>query len=369
MNVTLYTTVSLGGYGEALVIGNLLLVLALKLGRKPTLAGMAMWGGLAGLGLWADGLTLVYALPALILMAWQLKGESNKRLMILAAGMVAGGVIGALPWWLYAAQSGFYGLLNELLGSAVAVEQATWLQRTGLHLINLLLLALPAALGLRPPWTVEWLALPLLPLVLIAWGGVVWFWVKKMGEPIPSRPAYQLFAGLTGTLCAGFLFTSFGVDPSGRYFLPLAVPLALVAGERAWSLERVGRVSLGVWGRAGFLGLIVLFQLWGNVQVALRYPPGLTTQFDRQTILDHRSMADLMAFLREKGETRGYTNYWVAYPLAFQSVEELIFVPRLPYHPDLRYTARDDRYLPYDDLAAQSERCRVYLHGADPVVG
>jgi hypothetical protein len=67
-------------------------------------------------------------------------------------------------------------------------------------------------------------------------------------------------------------------------------------------------------------------------------------------------MAELMAFLREKGETRGYTNYWVAYPLAFQSAEELIFIPRLPYHPDLRYTARDDRYQPYAGLVAQSDR-------------
>jgi 4-amino-4-deoxy-L-arabinose transferase-like glycosyltransferase len=352
VNVTLYTTISLGGYGEALVIGNLLLILALRLGRKPTPAGMALWGGLAGLGLWADGLTLVYTLPALILMAWQL----NKRLPRLAGWLAAGGLIGALPWWLYAAQSGFGGLVMELLGSAVAVEHTTWLQRTGLHLVNLLLLAVPAALGLRPPWAVEWLALPLLPLVLMAWGAAAWFWVSKMREPSQSRPAYRLFAGVTGTLCAGFLFTSFGVDPSGRYFLPLAVPLALVAGERAWSIDRVGKVALGNWGRIAFLGLILIFQLWGNLQAALRYPPGLTTQFDRQTVLDQRYMVELVEFLHEKGETRGYTTYWVAYPLAFQSVEGLIFVPRLPYHADLRYTPRDDRYLPYDDLVAQSER-------------
>ncbi len=29
---------------------------------------------------------------------------------------------------------------------------------------------------------------------------------------------------------------------------------------------------------------------------------------------------------------------------------------RLPYHPDLRYTARDDRYAPYDDMVAASPR-------------
>jgi hypothetical protein len=64
----------------------------------------------------------------------------------------------------------------------------------------------------------------------------------------------------------------------------------------------------------------------------------------------------LITFLRGEGETRGYTNYWVEYPLAFLSGEELIFVARLPYHEDLRYSARDDRYAPYDDLVAASER-------------
>ena len=58
VNMTLYTTVSLGGYGEALLLGTALLWLALGEGvERP--AGAALWGVLAGLGLWAFGLTLV----------------------------------------------------------------------------------------------------------------------------------------------------------------------------------------------------------------------------------------------------------------------------------------------------------------------
>ena len=34
----------------------------------------------------------------------------------------------------------------------------------------------------------------------------------------------------------------------------------------------------------------------------------------------------------------------------------MIFIPRLPYHPDFRYTPRDDRYPPYDLLVADSPR-------------
>ena len=52
----------------------------------------------------------------------------------------------------------------------------------------------------------------------------------------------------------------------------------------------------------------------------------------------------------------GFSNYWVSYPLAFLSNEELIFVPELPYHEDLRYTSRDNRYQPYIEKVNQSNR-------------
>jgi hypothetical protein len=148
-----------------------------------------------------------------------------------------------------------------------------------------------------------------------------------------------------------FLLTPFGADPSGRYFLPLAVPLALLAASMIFHLR--GRWGNGVYALAGF---ILLFNLIGTIQTAMKYPPGLTTQFDPVAQIDHHYDGALIAFLKEHGETRGYTNYWVSYPLAFRSGESLIFVPRLPYHQDFRYTHRDDRYIPYDGLVAEADR-------------
>jgi hypothetical protein len=55
----------------------------------------------------------------------------------------------------------------------------------------------------------------------------------------------------------------------------------------------------------------------------------------------------------------------VAYPLAFLSGERLIFVPQLPYHRDLRYTARDDRYAPYNGMVESSERV-AYITNLQP---
>jgi hypothetical protein len=72
--------------------------------------------------------------------------------------------------------------------------------------------------------------------------------------------------------------------------------------------------------------------------------------------VDQRAISDLIDFLRQNSERRGYTNYWVAYPLAFLSQEELIFIPSLPYHLDFRYTDRDNRYAPYSEEVARASQ-------------
>ncbi len=63
-----------------------------------------------------------------------------------------------------------------------------------------------------------------------------------------------------------------------------------------------------------------------------------------------------MEFLDENSLTRGYTTYWISYPLAFLSNEEMVFVPKLPYHDDFRYTSRDDRYPSYDEWVSNAEQ-------------
>ena len=374
VNVTLYTTASLGGYGEALLLGCLAVLLALRLARRSIMAGeqripwlgFGLWGLLAGSGMWANGLSLVFSAPAGLYLLWALvkcRGTARRGKWLLAffGAAGAGFLLGSLPWWLYAVNNGINQLVLELFGTAVAVEQVSWLARTGMHLVNFLLLGISVIFGLRPPWSVEWLVLPVLPFVLLFWSAVIWFFRQRLRRGSPNRAAYALLAGIIGVVLAGFLFTAFGVDPSGRYFLPMSIPLALAAGALMLHISRRG------WHLAGLLALVVGYQMVGTLQCAAAFPPGLTTQFFSPTIIDHRADAELIAFLKEQGETRGYSNYWVAYPLAFRSAEELIFVPRLPYHQDLRYTPRDDRYAPYTALVAGSERT-AYITTNNPAL-
>ena len=368
VNVTLYTTASLGGYGEALLIGNLLLIVGLRIIHRMQEEGKVgkvwLWlllGFLAGFGLWAFGLTLVYVLPVGVGLLWQLyrlpqPGSGRLSRLRQAAvplgALLLGGLLGLAPLWGYAARYGFSQMLDELSGGAIAgIEGLSWLGQVWQHLVNLLLLGSIVVFGQRPPWGVTWLALPLLPFVFLFWMAVLVYIGRTLRNPDARHVPLAILRGVMLALMLGFIFTPFGADPSGRYFLPLAVPLALFASAMLVELGEMKRF----W-TYGLTLLLLTYNLWGTVQCAQRFPPGITTQFYEPAQVDQRQISELITFLDEHGERYGYTNYWVSYPLAFLSQERLIYVPRLPYHLDFRYSERDDRYLPYDEVVSQADK-------------
>ncbi|MFQ5921957.1 MAG: hypothetical protein ACE5M4_03870 [Anaerolineales bacterium] len=343
VNVMLYTTVSLGGYGEALVIGNLLMLLALRVWRQEK--GFALWGFLAGLGFWAFGLTLVYTIPTSILVLRKLWNSRAKLVTTIATFL-----LGALPWISEGVGRGFDPFLNELLGEAIAKASSGGFSSVMEHSVNLLLFGPTVIFGLRAPWSAELIAVPLAPVALIFWAAVLVYGVSRLRMHDEARVGRWMLAGVMITLVAGFLLTPFGADPSGRYFLPLSVPLALMAGE---AINELLIPRFGKWAYAA-LGFVLIFNLWGDVQTAIENPPGITTQFDPIAQVDHSFLPALVEFLEAEEEWTGYSNYWVAYPLAFLSDERIIYTPGLPYHQDFRYTDRDDRYSPYGEVVAQS---------------
>jgi hypothetical protein len=365
VNTTLYTTVSIGGYGEALLLGNLILLLTLTLARgRPRLWWCGAWGVLAGVAFWTFGLTLVYSAPAILYLATRWKDASTRVWIARGGTLAAGFLLGAAPMVAWAGTHGPSTLMRELLGSAIAgASPATLGEAVWVHLRNFIFFGPSVILGARPPWAITPLAWPLLPLALVFWVVSLYLWFRRRHPSIAAEPLGELLAGVGLTLLAGFILTPFGADPSGRYFLPLSVVLA-VAG--AAMVERLWMKAGGRWTVLA-LAVPLVYALWGNLETAFTQPPGITTQFDAFTIRDDASDRRLIEFLRASGETRGYTTYWVAYPLAFLSDETLIFVPRLPYHADLRYTPRDDRYAPYDALVDASPRV-AYITSRHPTL-
>lgn len=358
VNVTLYSTVSLGGYGEMLLIGNLLLlggigvIDQLQVPQKTNAKVywcLVAWGFGAGFAFWVVGLTLVYSLPVIIGLVWLLIKKNRDILLPGLFCLGIGGILGSSPWWGSALIAGNLDVITELAGGAISgVSEGSRLILPLKRLGSLIVFGGSAATGMRPPWSVRWLMLPALPLILIFWMAVLYDSFKKL---IRERlNSYFYIFGLMGLiLAAGFIFSPYGDDPSGRYFLPLMIPMSLFAANMIVDQVRERKYLEFV-----LIGFLLLFNLGGLIQSLGPASPGLTTQFDPVAQVDHSRMKELIEFLRENSITAGYSNYWVSYPLAFLSQEEIIFIPRLPYHEDFRYTARDDRYPPYTELVDSS---------------
>lgn len=362
VTVSMYTTVGLG-YGEVLLLGNLILLIGLKIGGQLQSSRMPAWyywlslGFVSGLGFWALGLTLVYTVSiAIYLIAALYRFHKAFKLRWpnwwpTVAATLGGAFLGSLPWWIYAFEQGFGRLLEELAGGGIAgVEGLPWFAQIGQHILNFIVFGSTAIFGLRPPWTFDLLGLPLVPFVVAFWLAVITSAAKEVRRG-DRKPEKLVLLGIPGILIFAFVFSPFGADPSGRYFLPLATPLALFAGKLISDLKVVyGNIVLGM------IALILIHNLWANVDGMLRFPPGITARFDVVTRVNQRTIYDLISFLKQKQETRGYTNYWVAYTLAFLSKEQMIFIPRLPYRTDFAFTLRDDRYVPYDAIVTSSPR-------------
>lgn len=353
--LTLYTTVSLGGYGEALVLGNVLLLLGHRLAHedRDRLGLWLLFGAVAGLGFWAFGLIVVYLAPLalfLLVRGWRLWIRAQ---FISVASPVLAGVgfaIGSSPWWLYLLAQGT-AALHELGGSAIAGASAAGpLGNVLAHTVNLLLFGLPVIVGLRPPWSAEAI-LPLLAVpALVIWLRTGVFVLAQLRTRVAwSDGAWPLLAGVGVTLVAAFILTPFGADPSGRYFLPLYTPLALGLGALL-AQARAARPGL-VW--AGLIAVLG-YNLAGNAWAVAHNPPGLTTQFDAISQLEPNRERELIDFLLAHGGERGYSNYWVTFPIAFLSDERVILSAQVPYKADLRYTPRDDRYPAYTQAVAAS---------------
>jgi len=349
VNTVLYTTVTLGGYVESLLLGILsfyistIIIKKINNGNCQLMCLVGAQGFILGAGLFINPLSLTLVLPSIINAVFHiLSARSDKSIIIRLIGIFfLFFFIGSSFFWYALLFSKGASVLQELSGSAVAVENQTYFNEALSHLVSFLLFGLTVILGIRPPWSVELFAVWIIPFVLSFWLLVFYYFTK---QKITLRIELSIILSLTGVfllVIGGFIFTSFGVDPSGRYFLPLMIPLSVFAG---YAIEKFNKFFLS------FLAIIVLaYQIYGTWSSSIR-EPFITTQFYSPAQVDHSNIEKLKEFLINENEFFGFSNYWIAYPLAFVSDEEIIAIPKLPYHTDLRYTERDNRISKYNEV-------------------
>ncbi len=351
--VTTYTTASLGGYGELMALSMISLWLSDRIvcsGWHDRWAAWLVLGLSGGLAFWVSGLSVVFLLPVGLVILLRLRPVPYHWLALCMGSFLAG----SSPWWLYNLQNG-WAALHALSGEQYG-DSSLWLRLAGL-----LLLGLPTLADIRFPWQAQLapLAISIIGIVLfsslsLAAGTLILRWLKS-GKGDAIKPGVMLVLLQVLVFLLVFLLSRFGVDATGRYLLPLYFPFTLLL---AWTIATLWRLR-AVWGVALFIVAMALhgLQTWR----AATSPDGLTTQFDPVTRFDNRFDAELIDFLEEQRESRGYTHYWVTFRLAFLSQERLIFAPNLPYKFNLDLSPRDNRLPIYSDLVNSSPRTAYLL--------
>lgn len=350
VNVVLYTTVSLGGYGEALLIGTacfyLVELLIKNLENNKSKLIVSLIGFLLGLGLFVNPISLTLIFSAIIYFLF--KVHKMKKFPIIRNWILLFFVfflVGSLPFWISFFFSNGLSVFHEITGSAVAVENDTLLNRLLTHTTSFLLFGPSVIFGLRPPWNVEWIGVFAIPVVVFFW--IFLFYLLFSRKHEKKNIETLILINVVGMLTLfGFIFTSFGVDPSGRYFLPFVFPIGAIFGYAIVHFKNKVLLTLGI--------IVIAYQIFGTYISATK-DPYITTQFYEPAQVNHKEIDKLIKFLEEENELYGFTNYWVSYPLAFLSGEKIISVPKLPYHPDLRFTERDNRISRYNELILEGE--------------
>ncbi len=376
VNVVLYTTATLGGYNETLLLGGLLLLLGYSVsqpppsrtspktqnveeGLRPSPTGkrtdhIILWlllGLVAGLGWWANGLIVVFAMPAgLLVLSRVLRplGNTPSGLVRRSAPLLlalAGFVMGSAPWWVFDFTHNHAALQTFLSSTQTGEFSGIGLPYVppGQRALGLVIAGIPALVGMRSPWSADFFVLPVGVIALVIYGVAVF---RLLRGHNPLRPDGRgLVLGMLGLFMVVFVASTFGADPTGRYFVPLALPMGILLGTFAAGLWTQ---LAGKWRALPvvLVALVIGYQAAGQWSAAST-PPGFTTQFDPVSHIPNDHDAELITFLTEHELYHGCTNYWVAFRLAFLSDETLQYSSALPYKISLSYNAADNRYTPY----------------------
>jgi MFS family permease len=337
--VSVYTTISLGGYGETLVLGNLLLLVGYGINTRK-IQSWRYWlgfGALAGLGWWTNNLVVFYILPIAILF---LRSWRSMRWQMLLLSLIAFFAFSA-PWWLYNLSHHWSSIQFLLKGfeASGATVQVGPIDR----FLGLLFFGLPAVIGVRYPWTPTlWAGVLAIPVIFLY---AVLLVIAARRRPVKLGAELMWFM-LIGIVVV-FVASRFGVDATGRYLLPMLVPLSILIAMQLSTLPRAWMLGLTI--------ILVSVNTVGTILAMRTVPPGLTPQFAAETDFPNEYDQQVIDFLKAQGGQRGYATYWAAYRLIFLSQEQVILSPQLPFLSSLLKTS-NDRYPDYTALVNSTDR-------------
>ncbi|MFN8523030.1 MAG: hypothetical protein U0821_07965 [Chloroflexota bacterium] len=316
-----------GGYAEMLALGHLFLVLCQRAtmagGAGPVLLGTI--GVVGGLAVWTHPVAAVYLVTGAILAAGTAYRERvpGRRIAAATAVVLLGLAVGCSPAIVHLVREGA-GTFSSAAEAGVAPRAAV------LNLWGLTRYGAPVLVGLaegtasKTMLDEDWpQRLGSIPAVTVALLLVVLLATWSQWRAIPAL--FRRGGGVRERAAAPFLVLLLAIPPfvavsrfaelwaEPRYALPVysAVPLFVAA-----ALSLASRARWLGWGAIGAAFLLNLWSLaTSDPRLSLPTNAGESTRANRQELIRH---------LAQQNQTRIYTDYWLAYPIAFESSERII---------------------------------------------
>jgi 4-amino-4-deoxy-L-arabinose transferase-like glycosyltransferase len=329
-----------GFYGSELFLALAVLLLCLRLAERVTRRDAILLGLALGCGLWSSPQLAIVALPALGWLVWHRREAVGAWSLVLA-----GGVVGALPWLVGNVRHHWYSLHP-------GANEGPWRE----HLHNLVVATLPEALGLRQAWSFEWLGTAALGYLVYAAlvAGLVWLLVRR-----PRRLAPLLLIVVCFPI---FYFVSpYTWLQSEPRYLTLVVPVfALLIASALTTPVRAAAV----------LACALALSVTGLVELDRHDVVAFRTE--NTAVPEH--LGGVLATLRAHHVSYAYASYWVAWRITFESDLHIVGAKASYAQPHVRH-GRVDPGDPLDDLgidpryylAAQRQRrvAHVFVVGGD----
>ena len=312
-----WSTKARGGYAELLFLGEALLLATLALAHSPSRRLVLLWGILAGLAFWTHLLAVVYLVPAVLFLVLARQARWSRATVGLAA---LGALLGMTPLVIENLVGGFRTVAALLQPPDLPVDPLA-------QFLRFFRVGVPVLLGLGQPTTSQsmfdqdWLQRPaghlaIAGLALVLMAGALLTFVPSLrrlalcGADRPAEPALLVLLAIAVPPAVALTrFGFFVAEP--RYALPLYGAVPLLAG----ALWRVPWRSM----RWTVVGLIVALNLWS----LLTTDPRLWRPEDTADSTA-ASRAELVQFLVAGDRHQMYTDYWIGYPIMFETRETVL---------------------------------------------
>jgi hypothetical protein len=283
-----------------ILLGSLCLVCALRLAWPRPCQRSDAWaigcGVSGGLAFWMHPLAIWYLLPAAIAVVLRVRQPR-----IYAAALL-GFALGALPVWIFNAQTGGATLQFVLKGTGgqtadrLSVLQAWWNND------------FPRGAGLWHPWGPSpWLAGAV--MAAIVGGAIVWALLRPGPLSILLLFLVTIPTVLALSGFGGPALNPYGFDATGRYAPPIWFGLVVALGAGLAAVWRVRR-WLAVLLAAIPIGINLL--AWSSIEPLQAFQ---SPYWDKLPA----SNAALLATLREHSVDAVWLNHWAATPVMFDA--------------------------------------------------